>query len=45
MNYSTSICPIESEKRGKEKEKLEKLEYLGNQESFLDERKSIFQSF
>ena len=45
INYSTSICPFESGKCGKEEENLQKLEYLENEESFLDEIKNIFHSF
>ena len=45
INYSTSICPIESGKCGKEGKKLQKIEYLENEKSFLDEIKSIFHSF
>ena len=45
MNYSTSICPFESEKCGKEGKKLQKLEYLENEKSFLDEINNIFHSF
>ena len=41
--FSTSICPFESEKRGKEEKKLQKFEYLKNKMSFLDEIKNIFQ--
>ena len=37
MNYSTSICPFETGKCGKEGEKLQKFEYLENEKSFLDE--------
>ena len=37
INYSTSICPFESGKYGKEGEKLQKFEYLKNEKSFLDE--------
>ena len=44
INYSTSICPFESEKRGKEEEKIQKSEYLENEKSFLDEIKNIFHS-
>ena len=44
-NYSTSICPFESDKRGKEEEKLQKSEYLEKVKSFLDEIKNIFHSF
>ena len=43
INYSTSICPFESGKSGKEEEKIQKSEYLENEKSFLDEIKSIFQ--
>ena len=45
INYSTSICPFESGKSGKEEEKIQKLEYLENGNSFLDEIKNIFHSF
>ena len=45
INYSTSICPFEFGKSGKEKEKIQKFEYLGNEKSFLDEIKNIFQFF
>ena len=45
MNYSTSICPFESGKCGKEEEKIQKSEYLENVKSFLDETKNIFHSF
>ena len=44
-NYSTSICPFESGKCGKEVRKIQKCEYLENEESFSDEIKSIFRSF
>ena len=44
INYSTSICPFESGKCGKEEEKLQKFEYLENEKSFLDEI-NIFHSF
>ena len=43
INYSTSICPFESGKRGKEEEKIQKFEYFENKKSFLDEIKNIFQ--
>ena len=43
INYSTSICPFESGKCGKQEEKLQKPEYLENEKSFLDEIKNIFQ--
>ena len=36
INYSTSICPFESEKCGKEGKKPQKTEYLENGKSFLD---------
>ena len=42
INYSTSICPFESEKRGKEEEKIQKSEYLENEKSFLDKLKTFF---
>ena len=45
INYSTSICPFESGKCGKEGEKLQKFEYLENEKSFLDEIKNIFYNF
>ena len=43
INYSTSICPFESGKSGKEEKKIQKFEYRENEKSFLDEVKSIFQ--
>ena len=43
INCSTSICPFESGKCGKEGKKLQKFEYLGNEKSFLDEIKNSFQ--
>ena len=45
INCSTSICPFESEKSGKEEEKIQKFEYLENGKSFLDEIKNIVHSF
>ena len=45
INYSTSICPFESGKCGKEEKKLRKFEYLENEKSFLDEIKNISHSF
>ena len=45
INYSTSICPFESGKCGKEEEKLQKFEYFKNKKSFLDEIKNTFHSF
>ena len=44
-NYSTSVCPFESGKCGKEGKKLQKIEYLENEKSFLDEIKNIFHNF
>ena len=44
INYSTSICPFESGKCGKEGKKLQKFEYLEKEKSFLDEIKNIFHS-
>ena len=38
INYSTSFCRIESWNCGEEGKKLQKLEYLENEESFLDEK-------
>ena len=45
LNYPTSICPFESRNSGKKEEKIQKLEYLENEKSFLDEIKNIFHSF
>ena len=45
INYSTSICPFEFGKCGKEVEKIQKFEYLKNEKSFLDEIKNIFHNF
>ena len=42
INYSTSICPFESGKCGKEGKKLQKFEYLENEKSFFDEIKTFF---
>ena len=42
INYSTSICPIESGKCGKEGKKLQKVEYPENEKSFLDDNKKHF---
>ena len=44
-NYSISICPFESVKCRNEGEKLQELEYLGKEKSFLNEVKNIFHSF
>ena len=43
LNYSTSICPFEYRKCGKEGEKLQKIEYLDNEKNFLDEIKHFSQ--
>ena len=40
-----STFPFGSGKCGKEGTKLQKVEYLENQKSFLDEIKNIFHSF
>ena len=45
INYSTSICPFESGKSGKEGEKIQKFEYLENEMRFLDKIKNIFTVF
>ena len=45
INYSTSIRSFESGKCGREEEKLQKLEYLENEKSFLDEIKTFFTAF
>ena len=39
------MCPFESGDCGKEGKKLQKLEYLKNEKSCLDEIKNIFHSF
>ena len=44
-NYSTSICPFESGKRGKEGKKIQNFEYLKNEKSIFDEIKNTFHSF
>ena len=44
-NYSTFISLYESGKCGEKGEKLQKFKYLDNENSFLDELKSIFHSF
>ena len=36
------MCPFESGNCGKEGKKLQKLEYLENEKSFLDEIKTFF---
>ena len=45
INYSAFIRSFESGKCEREEEKLQKLEYLENEKSFLDEIKNIFHSF
>ena len=45
INYSTSICPFESGKSGKERKKLQKFEYLENEKSFFNEIKNTFHRF
>ena len=42
MNYSTFIFPFEAAKFEKGGKKLQKLEYLENKKSFLDEIKRTF---
>ena len=44
-SYSTSICRFEFGKCGKEKEKLQKFEYLENEKNFLGEIKNVFHNF
>ena len=39
------MCPFESGNCGKQGKNLQKLEYLENKKSFLDELKNIFHSF
>ena len=47
INYSTFICPFKSglKRIGKEWKKLQKIEYLHNEKSFLDDIKHIFHGF
>ena len=45
INDSTSICPFEPGKSGKEEEKIQKFEYVEIEKSFLDEIKNTFHSF
>ena len=45
INYSTSTCPFESGKCGKQGKKPQKLVYLEKEKRFLDEIKNIFHSF
>ena len=44
INYSTSICPFESGKSGKENEKIHKFEYPENERSFLVEICSLWRT-
>ena len=44
INYSTSICPFESGKCGKEEENYKNMNFC-NLKSFLDEIKNIFHNF
>ena len=44
-NYSTSTCPFEVGKCGKEGKKLQKIEYFQNEKSFSDETKKHFSWF
>ena len=45
IHFSTSICPFQSGKCGKEVEKTQKSEYLENEKSFVDEIKKHFSQF
>ena len=45
MNYSTSICPLESGSVERKQKNYKKNEYLENKNNFLDEIKNIFHSF
>ena len=45
INYSTSIYPFVSGKCGKEVKKLQKIEYLENEKSFLRWNKKHFSVF
>ena len=45
INYSTSICPFESGKCEKEEKKLQKIDYLQNEKSFLGDIKTFFTVF
>ena len=42
MNYSTFICAFESGNCGKVRGKIQKREYIKNENSFLDEIKAFF---
>ena len=44
INYFTSICSFEFGKCGKKEEKLQKIEYLENEKSFLNKKHfSVFE--
>ena len=45
INYSTSICPFESGKCGKEGKKLQKVEYLENENELFRRNKKHFSQF
>ena len=45
INYSTSICPLEPRRYGKERKKIQKCEHLKNEKRFLDEIKTFFIAF
>ena len=45
INYSTSICPFELGKCEKERKKLQRIEYLENEKSFLNEIKTFSMVF
>ena len=45
INYSISICPLQSGKCGKGGEKFLKFEYREKEKSFSDEKKNFFHSF
>ena len=41
INYSTFICSFEFGECGKEEKKIQKIEYLENEKSFLDDIKTF----
>ena len=41
INYSTFICSFEFGECGNEEEKIQKIEYLENEKSFLDDIKTF----
>ena len=45
INYSTSTCPFESGNCGQKGKKIQKFEYLENENCFFDEIKNFFYSF